>query len=203
MKKIIFTSDEILANVQDIFPDFDSLFDKKTKGELIVFTPPCGKPIPFTWKFPVITDDVTDYVIYEHISGRIYTYFGETTGRKAKAGDKYENKKIILEAIEKDGEIAVQMTIKNEICRESDARLIWEKYRANGAKFSRYVYDNPIPAYYKKRPIWLIGVKVSDEVKKLRDILYVSGKAIRIERNVIFDHEVVLAQPDDEKFFPK
>lgn len=204
MKKFVYTSDDILCNAQEIFPDFDSLFEPETKGELIILKTPCNKEIPFVWKFPVITDGFTDYVLYEHISGRIYNFFGKPEGIVMEAGYKYENKKLILETIEKNGKLSVKVTVKTKVCRETDARLIWEKYHANCKKpFDGYVYDNPIPAYYQNKPVWLVAVRNAEEIKQLRDILYVSEQKVCLEKNVLFEHEVVLALPDDEKFFPK
>lgn len=204
MKKIIFTSQDVLEKVQNVFPENLLLFEPNLKGKLVIMETPCEKNIPFTWAFPIKDNGVTDYAIYEHIYDRVYNYVGEPKGKKIAIGEKFENSKIILEAIEKDGEIAVEMTIKTRAIRELDAIASWEKYRRNCKKpFLGHIYDDPVPVYYKNLPVWLIGVKTSDQVKKLRDILYVEEGEIQLEKDVIFEHEIVLALPDDENFFSK
>lgn len=201
MKKNYF-SETVMGIVQDIFPDIDQLFDQELKGTLVNFYPPCGKQIRMVWVFPVKDGEHLDHIFYEQISGRAYTYYGNVQAEECKIGEEYEDHNKILRVLRKNGEVCVEVFLKEQKLQEEDVAEIWGEYKMEYMK--KYGYSNfyrrPIACTYNNRNIWLVGAKASANDKELTDIFFVEGKGVKVERNVMFN-DVNLAMPDNPDFF--
>ncbi len=194
-------SETVKGIVQDIFPDIDQLFDKELKGTLVNLYLPCEKQIRMVWVFPIKDGNNLDHICYEQISGRAYTYFGNVQAEECKIGEEYENHNKILRVLKRNEEVYVEVFLKEQKLQEEDVAEIWGEYKMEYMR--KYGYSNfyrrPIACIYNNRNIWLVGAKASAKDQELTDIIFIEGKAVKVERNVIFN-DINLAMPDNPEF---
>ncbi len=195
-------SETVKGILQDIFPDTEQLFDRELKGTLVNFCPPCGKIICLVWAFPVKDGKNLDHVLYEQISGRAYTYYGEIQAQKCNVGEEYEDANKIIRVLEKNGEIYTEVFLKNYKFREEDVTELWNEYKMEYMrKYSpASFYRRPIACVYNNRNIWLLGVRNSVNDKENVDIIFMEGGTVKVDRSIKFS-SVNLALPDNSEFF--